>query len=240
MNNIKPTTEYVKIEKNSYLCQINDAANSLFISPDYCESFLKTDKLQFFLSDDADTPGLLPASLVSMSTDSPRKNGMNCFGSGVSGEPVLQISGKSDRSKKMFLSAILQDILQIATIKTSDFRDDLPLGLELKLSNADIEGISSLQSQSAGSNPDFYTESAVIYGFIYRKPEHIPRDDEHIRALCGKLNKKEYGGGLFGWLVSTQPNPEFPLLLPEPESLAESFSAKLYLSRRTADAADAF
>lgn len=153
---------------------------------------------------------------------------------GVCGRAALSIS-KTD-GKPAYLSGLLQDVIELCELMKIDA--ERPLGISLQAAAVDLEyGI-----HHKNGVPATYEDAAVErfsgFGFLFRKPEHIPREDRHIRAVCEHISRFPAGGGSYAWLFGRAESPEI-YAQPEPETLIHgSAELSVFVPVRHADAAD--
>ncbi|MFW6347149.1 MAG: hypothetical protein ACOC2C_00890 [Cyclonatronaceae bacterium] len=153
---------------------------------------------------------------------------------GVCGKASLHILKKSEQA--IHLSGLLQDVIELC--EKSGFPVERPLGISLHAENVALE----YGHQHSNGRPQQYDEAEAAqldsFGFLFRKPEHIPRDDAHIRAVCEHISRFPAGGGVYAWLYGKSNNPEINGQ-PEPETLLHGpTEIRIYVPVRRADAAD--
>lgn len=153
---------------------------------------------------------------------------------GISGAPVLRITKKEARP--IYLSGLLQDSIELC--EGIGLPVERPLGVSIKTGKAALE----YGTHHKNGRPESYDEAEIktlhAFGFMFRKPEHIPRDDAHIRAVCEHISRFPAGGGIYAWLFGQITSPNLQIQ-PEPETLIEDTAElRIFLPRRYADAAD--
>lgn len=164
----------------------------------------------------------------------PGKDEKMLLHAGVSGEPVLQILCEDKRP--VYLSGLLQDSIELCE------RIGLPveqaLGVRIKAEKTTVEYATHHKNGRPQNYDEAEAETLSAFGFMFRKPEHIPRNDAHIRSICEHMSHFPAGGGIYAWLFGQSTSP-FLQMQPEPETLFEGpAELQIFLPRRYADAAD--
>lgn len=215
----------VQIEKNSYEVYKNEIASSALVT---------TAQISRMVNQDFPYVGYGESSLHSNELQ-PASSEAICFASGVKGTPSLSIHtlGK----KPLFLSALIQDAVHIA--ENSGFDTERPFALEVKAAYSEVEFGYNHQNGRASAYDSKEVPEISMFGFCLRPPEHIPRDDEHVRSLSELLLHHPAGAGLCYWPVTALAGAKTGILVqPEPESMLQDVQMQLWFPERTCDAAD--
>jgi hypothetical protein len=164
----------------------------------------------------------------------PEKEDRILLHAGICGEPVLQLACEDKRP--VYLSGLLQDAIELCE------RVGLPVEQALGVRIKAREAILEYGMHFKNGRPQKYDETGAqtlnAFGFMFRKPEHIPRNDAHIRAICEHMCHFPAGGGIYAWLFGQSTSP-FLQMQPEPETLFQGpAELQIFLPRRYADAAD--
>lgn len=153
------------------------------------------------------------------------------FGSGISGAPRYRIW--LEQQEQVYLSVLIQDLVHL--LETQGENPELPFACKIEAGQAEMEvGF----SHKNGHPQSYETESAdkvTLYGFGFRVPAHIPREDSHQRALCEVISTFPFGGGTAAWLALSD---GYRVVQPEPESMLQNPQIQIYIPSRTGDAAD--
>ncbi|AXJ00762.1 hypothetical protein CYPRO_1506 [Cyclonatronum proteinivorum] len=157
-------------------------------------------------------------------------------GFGWMGKPALRIAATFP--KPVYLSVLLQDLAQLAAEAGLD--PERPLGIRLKAECAQLE---YEESPGGGYHEQEEVSLDEAAGFLFLKPEHIPRDDDNIRALSRYLATQPAGGGVYALLLSTLRGLSSDRLtgdtaIIQPETLLRRADISLFAPHRSCDAAD--
>ena len=215
----------VQIEKNSYEVYKNEIASSALVT---------TAQISRLVNQDFPYVGYGESGLHSNELQ-PASSEAICFASGVKGTPSLTIRTTND--KLLFLSALIQDAVHIS--ENSGFDTERPFFLEVKAAFSELEFGYDHQNGRATAYDSAEIKSITMFGFCLRPPEHIPRDDEHVRRLSEMLLHHPAGAGLCYFPVAMIiRGGELKLVQPEPESMLQQVEMQLWFPERTCDAAD--
>lgn len=157
-------------------------------------------------------------------------------GFGWMGEAELKLSAKFPRP--VYLSVILQDVAQIAAEAGISAERPLAIRFRAECSQLEYEAL-----PGGGYGEAEAVSLSEVIGFLFFKPEHIPRDDDSVRALCRLLSNYPAGGGIYALslvpLQQIEPaSPENALALIQPETLVAATEIELYAPHRSCDAGD--
>lgn len=157
------------------------------------------------------------------------------FASGVKGAASLSV--KTTGNQNLYLSALVQDVVQIA--ENSGFNTELPFALEIKAGLCELEFGYNHKKGKAVDYDSAQLSGVRMFGFALRPPEHIPREDEHVRRLSECLLDHPVGAGICYWPVMKLSSIAKDMLVqPEPESMLQRVQMQLWFPERTCDAAD--
>ncbi|MCH8558068.1 MAG: hypothetical protein LAT84_09610 [Balneolia bacterium] len=215
----------VTIEKNSYEVYRNELASPGLVttaqiaglsSPDF--SYVGYGEKELFSND------LPPVSSEAIH-----------FASGVKGAASLSV--KTTGNQNVYLSALVQDVVHIA--ENSGFNTELPFVLEIKAGLCELEFGYNHENGKANSYDSTQVSGVKMFGFCLRPPEHIPREDEHVRRLSEFLLNHAAGAGICYWPVMKLSRDSKEILVqPEPETMLQQVEMQLWFPGRTCDAAD--
>lgn len=153
---------------------------------------------------------------------------------GICGEPVLHI--RYEDSSPAYLSGLLQDSIELC--EGIELPVERPLGVSIRAEKVALEYGTHHQNGLPRRYDEAEVESLSAFGFMFRKPEHIPRNDAHIRGICEHTGQFPAGGGIYAWLFGQSGNPELQIQ-PEPETLIHGAAElRIFQADRYADAAD--
>lgn len=153
---------------------------------------------------------------------------------GICGDPVLHI--RYEDSSAAYLSGLLQDSIELC--EGIGLPVERPLGVSIRAENLALEYGTHHQNGRPRLYDEAEAETLDVFGFMFRKPEHIPRDDAHIRAICEHTSHFPAGGGIYAWLFGQSGTPELQIQ-PEPETLIQGAAElRIFQTGRYADAAD--
>lgn len=223
-------TEAKRIGRNQYQTERLSTAGCCLLSPEQIRAYRPAP--EFLWVRDETGFRLLPGNEQMVSDQFPPES----EGFGWIGQPEIRISALF--SKPVYLSVILQDVAQLAA--EAGITPERPLGIRMQAECTMLE-----YERSPGGT--FHEREDVVLtragGFLFVMPEHIPRDDDGVRALCKLLQKYPAGGGVCALLMSPLPETtadepaEFTALI-QPESLISRAEMELFAPHRSCDAAD--
>jgi len=157
------------------------------------------------------------------------------FGFGILGSPQLEIT--TEHPHPAYLSVLMQDVLQICEARGLNV--ERPFAIRLTAGDTELEYGYNHQQGKPASYGNTRTGALRLFGFGFRPPEHIPRTDEHLRALSEHLMLFPAGGGSCLWAyASLNQKGEEQIVQPEPETMLKNASISLYFPDRVCDAAD--
>ena len=156
-------------------------------------------------------------------------------GFGWMGDAALRL--RAAFPKPVYFSVVLQDAAQLAA--EAGITPERPLGFRMKAECTQLE----YERYPAGGYGEAAELTLAASGFLFFRPEHLPRDDESVRALCRLLEQYPAGGGICALtlapLHAIEPAaPENTAAFIQPETLIRRVEMELFAPHRSCDAAD--